>query len=222
MPKTAGVKLALVDDHVLVRKGIKSLLEEAYSDYTILFDAADGNQMIEKIDENNPPDIILMDINMKGMDGYESVQWLKDNKPLIKVIILSVLDTEEAILRMLTLGVKGYLGKNQDTRVIGEAIETVMKNELYFPEFVTGRIIHSLQKGSKQNEKSAILSLMNQQEKKFLQLACSELTYYEIADRMNLSPKTIDGYRNSLFEKLNVKSRVGLALYAIKHELVEL
>lgn len=222
MPKNPAVKLALVDDHTLFRKGLISLIDMAYSNYTILFEADNGIDLQHKIDKNNPPDIILMDINMPGMDGFASVQWLNTNHPLVKVLVVSMIDKEESIVRMLKLGVKGYLSKDVEPKELGEALESIMNKGFYYTDYITGKLVHSLKGDAKTSIKSAALNLMNDREKEFLQLACSEYTYNEIASKMFLSPKTIDGYRNALFEKLQVKSRVGLALYAVKHGLVEL
>jgi DNA-binding NarL/FixJ family response regulator len=163
-----------------------------------------------------------MDINMPGMDGFASVQWLNESYPRVKILVVSMIEKEESIVRMLKLGVKGYLSKDVEPKELGEALESVMNKGFYYTDFITGNLIHSLQGDSNTSAKSAALNLMNEREKEFLQLACSEFTYNEIASKMFLSPKTIDGYRNALFEKLNVRSRVGLALYAVKHGLVEL
>lgn len=222
MPKTPVMKLALVDDHTLFRKGLISLIDLAYSNYTILFEADNGIDMQQKIDKNNLPDIILMDVNMPGMDGFASVKWLNENYPVVKILVVSMIEKEESIVRMLKLGVKGYLSKDVEPKEMGEALESVMNKGFYYTDFITGKLLHSLQGDAKTSTKSAILNLMNDREKEFLQLACSEYTYNEIASKMFLSPKTIDGYRNALFEKLQVKSRVGLALYAVKHGLVDL
>lgn len=223
MPASPTVKLALVDDHTLFRKGLISLIEMVSSDYSILFEADNGLELLEKLDHNNQPDIILMDINMPGMDGFASVQWLNEKFPLIKILVVSMIEKEETIVRMLKLGVKGYLCKDVEPKELGEALNAIMNKGFYYTDFITGKLVHSLQNSQPGDAaKVEALNLMSDREKDFLQLACSEYTYNEIAAKMFLSPKTIDGYRNSLFEKLNVKSRVGLALYAVKHGLVTL
>jgi two-component system, NarL family, invasion response regulator UvrY len=122
---------------------------------------------------------------------------------------------------MLKLGVKGYLCKDVEPKELGEALHAIMNKGFYYTDFITGKLVHSLQHTNESTGNAAI-KLMNDRERTFLQLACSEMTYNEIAGKMFLSPKTIDGYRDSLFEKLQVKSRVGLALYAVKHGLVQL
>lgn len=211
------MRLALVDDHRLFRKGMISLLEVAANDYSILFEASDGLEMQQKIDPQNQPDIILMDINMPAMDGFEAVQWLSANFPLIKVLVVSMIEKEESIVKMLQLGVKGYLCKDVEPKELGEALQAIMNKGFYYTDFITGKLVHSLQNNHAEKNNAPADYNMNDREKDFLQLACSELTYNEIAAKMFLSPKTIDGYRNALFEKLSVKSRVGLALFAVKH-----
>jgi two-component system, NarL family, invasion response regulator UvrY len=222
MPGKPAATLALVDDHTLFRKGLISLIQMVDKDYVILFEACNGLDLQQKIHPQNQPDIILMDINMPGMDGFRSAQWLLDNFPLVKVLVVSMIEKEETIVRMLRMGVKGYLCKDVEPRELGEALHAVLNKGYYYTDFITGKLVHALKKDEKEHDGTDYLKMMSQQEQIFLQHACSELTYNEIAAKMFLSPKTIDGYRNSLFEKLQVKSRVGLALFAVKHGLVAL
>ena len=223
MGASPGVRLALVDDHTLFRKGLISLIEMVSDDYIILFEADNGIDLQKKLDPGNQPDIILMDVNMPGMDGFASVRWLNENFPMIKILVVSMIEKEEVIVQMLRLGVKGYLCKDVEPKTLGEALHAIMNKGFYYTDFITGKLVHSLQVDQPDRiAKMDLLKSMNDREKDFLQLACSEFTYNEIAAKMFLSPKTIDGYRNSLFEKLQVKSRVGLALYAIKNGFVQL
>jgi two-component system invasion response regulator UvrY len=223
MPGKQIMRLALVDDHRLFRKGLISLIEMVCTDCDILFEADNGIDLQQKLIKGNEPDIILMDVNMPQMDGFATVQWLNENYPLIKILVVTMIEKEESIVRMLKLGVKGYLSKDVEPKELGEALNAVMNKGFYYTDFITGKLVHSLQNDNDSNKKtSAAIQSMNDREKDFLKLACSELTYNEIAAQMFLSPKTIDGYRNSLFEKLQVKSRVGMALYAVRHGLVQL
>lgn len=214
------VNLAMVDDHKLFRKGLISLIELVSTKYYILFEADNGVDLQQKIDAKNLPDIILMDVSMPKMDGFASVEWLKEKYPTVKVLVVSMVEKEETIVKMLKLGVKGYLCKDVEPKELGEALEAVNNKGYYYTDFITGKLVHSLQNGNAEKQKELEINPINNQEKQFLELACSELTYAEIADKMCLSPKTIDGYRNSLFEKLKVKSRVGLVLFAIKNRMV--
>lgn len=217
----SAAQLALVDDHTLFRKGLRSLIELVDDRYVILFEADNGEDMKQKIDPANLPDVIMMDINMPGMNGFQSVEWLNEHHPTVRVLAISMIDKEESIVKMLKLGVKGYLSKDVEPKELGEALKAVINKGFYYTDFITGKLVHSLQHPiaeTVQNENMKI----SDREREFLQFACSEMKYHEIAAKMYLSPKTIDGYRNSLFEKFQVKSRVGLALYAIKNGLVSL
>jgi len=212
------IAIALVDDHRLFRKGLLGLIEMVDDQVDVLFEADNGLDMQKKLQPDNLPDIILMDINMPEMDGFESVSWLNKNYPKIKVLVVSMVENEDSIIRMLKLKVKGYLSKDVEPAELGAALKAIMSKGFYYTDFITGKLVHTLQN---EQEKEMLVTL-NEKEKKFIQLACSELTYNDIAAEMFVSPKTIDGYRNNLFEKLLVKSRVGLALYAVKHGLVKL
>ncbi len=213
------VKLALIDDHKLIRKGLISLIKMVGDQYEILFEADNGIQLQQCIQKDNQPDIILMDINMPGMDGFASVEWLNLHFPLVKILVVSMIEKEEIIVRMLKLGVKGYLCKDVEPKDLGDALNSIINKGYYYTDFITGKLVHSLQIHN--DDPDSKNGKLTERELTFLKLACSELTYSEIASKMFLSPKTIDGYRDSLFEKLEVKSRVGLVLYAIKNGIVE-
>lgn len=222
MPPTNTVSIAIVDDHKLFRKGLISLINIAGNHFTIAFEADNGLDLQEKLKKGPEPDIILLDINMPQMDGYETLRWLNEHYPLIRVLVVSMIEKDETIVKMLRLGVKGYLSKDVEPKELGEALHAVMHKGYYYTDFITGKLVHSIQLGSEAPAHPSSLPQINVREMEFLKLACSELTYNEIAALMFLSPKTIDGYRNALFEKLNVKSRVGLALFAVKNGYVQL
>jgi DNA-binding NarL/FixJ family response regulator len=216
MEKTS-VQLALVDDHVLFRKGLRSLIDMVNPHHEVLFEADNGLDLQEKLKDHPAPQIILLDVNMPKMDGFETVSWLREAHPDTDVLVVSMIEREEAILEMVKLGVRGYLSKDVEPAELNAAINTIAGGGFYYTDFITGKLVHSLQHHQDNDKK-----YLSDREIEFIKLACSEMTYYEIADAMSLSPKTIDGYRSNLFEKLKVKSRVGLAMYAVKHELVAL
>ncbi|UNY98261.1 response regulator transcription factor [Zhouia spongiae] len=210
--------IAIVDDHLLFAQSLQTLVS-SFDDYNVVFHAANGKEFIEMLNGNNSiPDIVLLDINMPIMDGIETMGWLKENKPDLKVIALSMDDTEDTIIKMLRFGAKGYLLKDIHPNIFKQALSDVIEKGFYFSERITNTLLDTLDK--KESEKDQLH--LKDREIEFLKLACSEMTYKEIANEMCLSPKTIDGYRESLFEKLQVKSRIGLVLYAIKHELIEM
>ena len=212
-------KIALVDDHILLRNGLANLLRNL--EYEVLFEADNGKDFLDKLKTNDFPEIVLMDINMPHMDGYETTFWLKRNYPDIKVLALSMYDDENSIIRMLKNGAKGYILKDCEPFELKTALQALLAKGFYHSELVTGKLIHSLihldQPGN--STIKDVLGL-NQKEIDFLKLACTEMTYKEIATHMFISPRTVDGYRDSLFEKLNLKSRVGLVLFAIKNGIV--
>jgi two-component system, NarL family, invasion response regulator UvrY len=225
MPETKAMQLALVDDHRLFRKGLAGLIEVVNSHCSILFEADNGIDLQKKLNPNNLPDIILMDVNMPGMDGFAAVEWLNKHFPAIRVLVVSMIEKEESIVRMLKLGVKGYLSKDVEPDELGQALHAVMNKGFYYTDFITGTLVHSLQNNggdTDPSETTALIRSMNARERDFLQLACSEFTYSEIAVKMLVSPKTVDGYRNILFEKFRVKSRVGLVLFAIRNGLFKI
>jgi len=210
--------IALADDHVLLRKGLADLV--AKQGYTVLFQADNGEEFLEKLKSQPDPDIVLLDINMPKKDGYETALWLKRNKPGIKVLALSMYDDENAIIRMLKNGARGYILKDAEPAELKAAIESVLVKGFHYSEMVTGKLIHTIHTMEDDNNDVRNTLGLNEKEITFLKLAATEMTYKEIAEQMHLSPRTIDGYRDELFEKLNIKSRVGLVLFAIKNGIV--
>ena len=213
--------VALVDDHVLLRNGLASLVR-SFDDYDILIEANNGKDFIDKLEPNLLPDIVLLDINMPHMDGYETALWLKRNHPEVKVLALSMYDNENAIIRMLKNGARGYILKDIDPNEFKSAMDSLVRKGFYYSEMVTGKLIHAVNNLDDSHESIKQIVGLNEKEIEFLKLICSELTYKEIAERMCLSPRTIDGYRDGLFEKLNAKTRVGLVMYAIKNGIVNI
>ncbi len=214
------IRVALVDDHQLFREGLSELIR-GFQQYEVVIEAENGQDFIHQLDGKTPPDIVLLDINMKMMDGYETAAWLKEHHPETKVLALSMYENEHAVIRMLRLGVKGYVLKDIKKQELQQALTSLVQKGYYYTELVTGKLIHAINNLDDIQPASSIraLTALNPRELEFLKLACSELTYKDIAVRMNVSAHTVDGYRDALFEKLQVKSRVGLVLYAIKNKI---
>jgi two-component system, NarL family, invasion response regulator UvrY len=215
-----NIKVALVDDHVILRNGLAAIVTKL--GYNVLFECSNGTQLMTKLDKTNQPDLILMDINMPEMDGYQTTLWLRNNYPLIKVLALSMYDDEKAIIRMIRNGARGYILKETDMQELKKAIDSVLTKGFHYSDLVTGRLIHSIAHNDESDNNHSHTLDLNDREIEFLKLACTEMTYKEIALEMHLSPRTIDGYRDALFEKLNIKSRVGLVIFAIKNGIIYL
>jgi two-component system, NarL family, invasion response regulator UvrY len=218
MSKTnKNIQVAIADDHSLLRSALAKLIN-TFEGYTVVMEADNGKDLTEKIVKNVLPDIVLLDINMPEMDGFETTQWLRKKYPHIKVLTLSMLSDERSIIKIFRLGAKGYLLKNADPRELREALDAVMNKNVYLSEYVSGKLVSGLHNDPDTDDKPAVL---NEKEREFLRWTCSELSYKDIAEKMFLSYRTIDDYRQSLFTKLKVHSRVGLVMYAIKNKIVE-
>ena len=214
------IKVALADDHVLVRKGLAGIVN-SFLNYEVILDASNGSELVEEFKKGQIPDIVLMDINMPVMDGYVTTQWLKEAYPHIKVLALSMYDNEMAVIRMFRSGAKGYILKDSEPDELLLALDTLYSTGYYFSESISEKLAFSLQE-NKHAGKNYVGNLpLTARELEFLTLACTEMTYKEIGKSMNVSPRTVDGYRDDLFLKLNLKTRVGLVLYAIKNNIVQ-
>jgi len=208
--ETDKIRIAIVDDHTLFRNGVASLMSE-FDELQVVFEAENGQQLQEALAKRGSPDVVLMDINMPVMDGYEATAWLKKNHPQIKVLALSMFEDDQAVIKMIRCGACGYVLKESKPRELLEAIKTIHTKGVYINEMVSGKLIRSVT----DDEEAEI----TRKELDFLKYCCSELTYKEIADKMNVSPRTVDNYREALFLKLNLKSRTGLVLYAIQNQV---
>ena len=212
------ILIAVVDDHTLFRQGISSILLE-YENIRIVFDAPNGAIMKEKIPTHPLPQVVLMDITMPQVNGYDATRWLKQNYPSVKVLALSMFEEDEPIIKMLKCGAGGYILKESTAAELVFAIKAIAEHDYFLNNQVSGKLIRSLQEDVKIPNAVNGLSV---NEVRFLELSCSEFTYKEIAIKMNLSVHTIDNYRDALFEKLDLKSRTGLVLYALKNNIASL
>jgi DNA-binding NarL/FixJ family response regulator len=209
--ETEKILIAIVDDHTLFRNGVAGLMSE-FDELQVVFEAGNGKQMQETLPNHPIPDVILMDINMPVMDGYESTCWLKKNYPQIRVLALSMFEDDNAVIKMIKCGACGYVLKESKPRELLEAIKIIHSKGVYINEMVSGKLIRTVADADDAPD-------FTKKELDFLKLCCSELTYKEIADKMYVSPRTVDNYREALFLKLNLKSRTGLVLYAIQNQI---
>ena len=211
-------KIILVDDHTLLRDALSSLIH-SFEEFSVINSLNNGTELIRALSEGYKPDIVLLDLNMPILDGFETAKWLNVNYPEIKILILTMYDSEIALIRLLKVGVKGFLKKDTHPNELRVALNAVSENGYYYSQDTTGKLANLFQKNS-ETQNFVEKAMLNENELEFLRLASTDLTYKEIAANLNLSPRAIDGYRDSLFDKLDVKSRVGLAIYAVKNGIV--
>jgi DNA-binding NarL/FixJ family response regulator len=213
------IKIALADDHVVLRKSL-AILIEMLGQFKVVMEVSNGEEFIRQLSETDPdghPDIVLMDITMPIMDGVETTKWLKRHYPKIKVIAFSMINNDLIIIRMLKNGARGYILKDCEPAELKTALLEVFNNGYYYNDIITSKM---KERASEYNENSVVM--INERELIFLRWACTDKSYKEIADEMGVSPRTIDGYRDALFQKLNVNSRVGLAVYAFRNDIITL
>ncbi|MCF6168644.1 response regulator transcription factor [Lutibacter sp.] len=209
------IDIIIVDDHLLFSQALNGLISN-FEEFNVIAILNNGKELVDYFSKNNiEPEVVLMDIKMPIMNGIEATQWLKNNKPTIKVLALSMEADEVTILNMLRAGAKGYLLKDIHPKVLQHALKEIHSNGFYYTENVTNTLLNSID-----NKGKLTKIKLKDRELEFLKLACTEMTYKQIADVMFLSPKTIENYRESLFEKLDAKTRIGLVLYAIKEKIV--
>lgn len=212
------IKLALVDDHVLLRSALATLIN-GFGDCRVVNQSANGKELIKSLGEGTVLDVAILDLNMPEMDGFETAEWLSKKHPQIHVLMLTMYDSELSLIRLLQSGVKGFLKKDIHPSELKMAIQTVIQSGFYYSNYTTGRLVNLLRNNREGNMRLQ-RSMLTDQEIRFLKLVCTDFTYKEIAQKMGLNPRSIDTLRDQLFIKLDVRSRVGLAMIAIRHGVV--
>lgn len=212
--ETPVIKIAMADDHVLLRTALASLIND-FQNFEVIIEATSGEELLLKIHSGKVPDIILLDLNMPGIGGRETAIKLQKEYPLVYVLMLSMYDTEINMIQLLQVGVRGFLRKDISPTELKFALRAVIHTGYYYSNDTTGKLVNLFRK--RQDNFSIARTMLSETEIIFLKYCCSELTYKEIANRMSLNPRAIDNLRDALFEKLEVKSRVGLAMYSIRH-----
>jgi DNA-binding NarL/FixJ family response regulator len=215
-----SVKIAMVDDHILLRDALATVID-GFEHCKVILLAANGKELLEKLQQDYLPDLVILDLNMPELDGYETARHLRMHYPGVYVLILTMYDAEITLLRLLQAGARGFLKKDIHPGELKLAIQSVMSAGYFYSYNSAGKLVNLFKKDKTNNNQADRLSL-SENELIFLKLASSDMTYKEIAAVMEISPRTVDNYRDALFLKLNVKSRVGLAIYAIKSGVITL
>jgi len=221
MPTTPPIRILLVDDHTLVRQGIRRLLEDQ-PNLQVVGEAADGHQAVAQAAKLQP-DVILMDIGMPGMTGLEATEIIKQRSPNIQILLLTVHDDEEYLFRALKVGASGYVLKEAETAELLLAIAAAHRGEMFLYPSVTRRLVHDYLKrvGEGGREEQQRLEELTERQQEVLQLIADGYTTQEIAEKLVISPYTVQTHRHNIMRKLGLHSRTELIKYAIRHGLTE-
>ncbi len=217
------IQIMVVDDHKMVRDGIKASL--ATTDEIVIADeAGSGKEAMDKIENNSPLDVIIVDINLGESNGIEVTKMITQQYPHIKVLALSMHDEVIHIANMLEAGAMGYILKNTGMNELIAAIKAVAEGENYFSKEVSTALMHSFLSRKKRStyRNQVCLEDLTKRETEILKLIAEEYTNQEIAEKLFISPRTVDTHRRNLILKLNAKNTAGLVRFAIKHNLVQL
>jgi two-component system invasion response regulator UvrY len=216
-----GILIGLVDDHTIMRNGLKSLIEMT-GKFKVILEASDGPELLEKLENKLPiPEILILDISLPKMDGYTVIEKLTSQYPHLKILVFSLFSAEDAILNAINRGACGYVSKTADPDQLLHALTGVAKSGYYFSNFSKKQKIIGLehQKKPKAFHGKQVLS---EKEIQFIRLAATNMTYKEIAVKMNVQPKTVENYRDSLFQKLGLNNRAALTYYGIQNGIIVL
>lgn len=216
------IQIALADDEVLFRKGMKLLLED-YEGINVMLEAQDGEQLLQLLlQATSLPDVLLLDMKMPNLNGVDTAKALQERFPSIKIIVLSTYFSKAFIVNMIELGAGSYLPKNATPDEVVATIREVYNNGFSYNQAVLEVIRDNMMQKNKPKMPLSFGVEITSREKEILQLICEEYTTGEIAEKLFISPRTVDGHRNNLLEKLGCKNVAGLVVYAIQHQLVKI
>jgi two-component system, NarL family, response regulator NreC len=215
MITNADIKLVIADDHEIFRDGFKLMLTK-YPEIFLAGEAENGKQLVELV-QKIKPDVVITDIKMPMMDGIEATKKIIELLPNTGIIGLSMFDEDDLIVDMLEAGAKGFLIKNAGKEQIIEAIKTVYNNDPYYCKSTSHKLTNMIAKSKFNPYKITPKVTFNEREKEIITLICKEFANKEIADKLFLSVRTVEGHRLKILEKMNVKNTVGLVVYAIKN-----
>lgn len=205
--------IVIVDDHILIAQALKGIIEN-FENFEVLYECENGKDLQGKIKLKKPiPDVVLLDVSMPIMDGFETAKWLKENHPEVLIMTLSMQNDDQSVIKMIKSGSNGYLLKNSHPAELEKALNRLLNDGYYYPDWASKIVFASL--GEKNTTTETIK--LTEREREFLKYTITEMSYKEIAEKMFCSPRTVESYRDSLFEKLELKTRVGLAVFALKN-----
>jgi len=211
------ITIAVVDDQYLFRQGLISLLKE-FDNLEVIMEASNGKELIDKMKEKLP-DVVLLDLEMPVMDGIETTISLKRKYPFVKIIILTMHTDDEFIIQLVEKGASGFLPKDKDIEVVVDAITSVVENGYFFDERISKVMIEGLVK-SKKAIPLFKTQFLSEKEIDVVNLICKEFTTKEIADKLCLSSRTVEKYRENIILKIGAKNTAGIVMYAVKYNLL--
>jgi two-component system invasion response regulator UvrY len=219
---TSIKNICLVDDHVIIRNGLVELIEKL-GPYKITQQYDSGSVLLETFPPKPEPDLIIMDISMPHMNGDEVMEQFKERGIKTPVLVLTLNDDDNLVIKLFRLGARGYLKKNCNASELKEALHQITGGGFYHNDFLTLSLQNNGVEGKK-SEQEKIVEQLTAREREFLKLVCheKEYTYEQIADEMKVQHRTVDGYRESIFEKFGIKSKTGLVLFILKYKLFDL
>jgi two-component system invasion response regulator UvrY len=208
------IKIAVADDHHLFREAICSHIDQ-WEHCKVIIQAANGRQLLEKLQTKNEPDLALIDLEMPEMNGYETLKAIKENYPAIRLLVISQHHSEELVCRIIRLGAQGFINKSDDLNRFKKAIGEMMHSGYYFSDHTAAKMV----KKAMQSETLTLDNDLGDAEIRFLKLVCTEKTYKEMAKELKITDRHLEYMRQLLFERFNVTSRTGLAIIAMRKGL---
>lgn len=217
-----GIKIALTEDESLFRKGVASLLSQE-EQIEVVFEAENGAELLTYLKQDHPhPDIVLMDLKTPKPNGVETIRILSNDFPHIKTIVLTNYKTRSLILNMIHIGAASYLLKNTTAKKLISTIKLVAKNGYFYDDEILNILKENSITQKKQRKPSIDCDKLTHREKEIIHLICKQYNTQEIADKLFISNRTVDGHRNHLLVKTDSKNMAGLVVYAIMNELISL
>lgn len=215
------IKIALVDDHTLFRRALAGLVSSDKR-FEVIFEAESGLDLFECLKKNAEPDVVLLDISMPHQDGFTIASKLRKEYPVVKIIAVTVDDNEGSIIKMIKLGARGYVLKDANPEELFTALYDVYHKGYYYSEYVSKTMANTINYHTQWDKETNVIDQLSKREIAFLEHICNDISNKEIAELMNMSVRTIDGYRDSLLLKVNVRTRVGLVIFAIKNNIIKI
>ncbi len=214
------IKLAIADDHQLFRKGMVSVLN-TYANFKVVFEASNGQEMVDQL-ENIEVDIVLMDLKMPVLDGIKATEIIKSKFPNVKVVVVSMYDEDQFVIKLMELGANGYLLKDTDPDEVELALNTIYNEDYYYGAFLNKIMHRKMVDNTKRKPiEFAVNISLTDREKEIIRYVCEGMKTNEIADKVCLSPRTVEGHRNNIMEKIGAKNLAGIVVYGIKHNIYE-